>query len=120
MISTLKWPFLIAVFLLLYSCSTGTENKRSQDEIHIVFIGLDGWGGHDFEQSLFHMNHVDHYKNIGIYTDSKQTVRPSDSAPNWASMFMGCTPDIHGYTEWNTKVPTISYSFSVFNNIFPT
>ena len=33
---------------------------------------------------------------------------------------MGTTPDIHGYTNWDSKVPSEPYSFEVQNNIFPT
>ena len=88
-------------------------------DIHVAFIGLDGWGSYDLEQSLAHMPHVRAYAKDGIYTDNKKAVLPTISAPNWASMFMGAHPDVHGFVQ-NTKKPSISYTFDVKNNIFPT
>lgn len=88
-------------------------------DIHVVFIGLDGWGSYDLEQSFAHMPHVKTYAREGIYTDNKIAVLPTISAPNWASMFMGAHPDEHGFIQ-NTKKPSISYSFEVKNRIFPT
>lgn len=88
-------------------------------DIHVVFIGLDGWGSYDLEQSFAHMPHVKSYAREGIYTDNKIAVLPTISAPNWASMFMGAHPDKHGFIQ-NTKKPSISYLFDVKNRIFPT
>ncbi len=88
-------------------------------DIHVAFIGLDGWGSYDLEQSFAHMPCVKAYAKDGIYTDNKIAVRPTISAPNWASMFMGAHPDVHGFIQ-NTKKTSISYTFDVKNNIFPT
>jgi predicted AlkP superfamily phosphohydrolase/phosphomutase len=34
----------------------------------------------------------------GSYTLKMRSVLPSSSAVNWASMFMGAGPELHGYT----------------------
>ena len=38
----------------------------------------------------------------GCYTLENRSVLPSSSAVNWASMFMGAGPELHGYTEWGS------------------
>ena len=88
-------------------------------DIHVAFIGLDGWGSYELEKSFAHMPHVKAYAENGLYTDNKTAVLPTISAPNWASMFMGAHPDVHGFIN-NAKKPSISYTFDVKNNIFPT
>ena len=42
----------------------------------------------------------------GSYTLKKRSALPSSSAINWASMFMGAGPELHGYTEWGSKTRT--------------
>ena len=43
----------------------------------------------------------------GCYTLQKRTVLPSSSAVNWASMFMGAGPELHGYTQWGSRTPEL-------------
>lgn len=45
--------------------------------------------------------------DAGCYTLKKRSVLPSSSAVNWASMFMGAGPELHGYTEWGSKTPEL-------------
>ena len=45
---------------------------------------------------------------------------PSSSAINWASMFMGAGPELHGYTEWGSKTPELPSRVLNKNGIFPT
>jgi Uncharacterized proteins of the AP superfamily len=56
----------------------------------------------------------------GSYTLKKRSVLPSSSAVNWASMFMGAGPELHGYTEWNSSKPDLPSRVILKNNIFPT
>jgi len=56
----------------------------------------------------------------GCYTLTKRSVLPSSSAVNWASMFMGAGPELHGYTEWGSKTPELPSKVVKKNNIFPT
>jgi predicted AlkP superfamily pyrophosphatase or phosphodiesterase len=43
----------------------------------------------------------------GAWTLQARSVLPSSSAVNWASMVMGAGPEIHGYTEWDSKKPEL-------------
>ena len=56
----------------------------------------------------------------GSYTLKKRSVLPSSSAVNWASMFMGAGPEIHGYTEWGSKTPELPSRELNKHGIFPT
>ncbi|QQO08784.1 alkaline phosphatase [Breznakiella homolactica] len=68
---------------------------------HVFLIGLDGWGSYSFEKSDIPV--IRSSMAAGSYTLDALDVMPSITVPNWASMFMGATPDIHGY---KTNPPT--------------
>lgn len=119
---TNKFIFLVGYLILIaiLSCSNNDDPSIVEKETHLIFIGLDGWSGYDFEKTLSHMPHVNNYCMEGAYSDKKLAVLPTVSAPNWASIFMGTTPDIHDYKKWDSKGPSAPYTFEVKNNIFPT
>lgn len=50
----------------------------------------------------------------------KRSVLPSSSAVNWASMFMGAGPELHGYTEWGSRTPELPSRVLNEHGIFPT
>ena len=56
----------------------------------------------------------------GAYTLQKRSVLPSSSAVNWASMYMGAGPELHGYCEWGSQVPDLPSRVVNKNGIFPT
>ncbi len=85
---------------------------------HIVYIGLDGWGAYSVPKA--DMPNVRTLMSQGCYTLHKRTVTPSSSAPNWASMFMGAGPELHGYTTWGARTPELPSRIILKNNIFPT
>lgn len=58
--------------------------------------------------------------NDGSYTLTKRSVLPSSSAVNWASMFMGAGPELHGYTTWNSSTPDLPSKELSKDGIFPT
>ena len=90
---------LLATFALLFSFTFSCHAKGKDKAKHVVFIGLDGWGA---------------------YTLKKRSALPSSSAINWASMFMGAGPELHGYTEWGSKTPELPSRVLNKNGIFPT
>lgn len=107
----------ILLFLLIMSGAV-ICNARGQKAKHIVYIGLDGWGAYSMPKA--DMPTVKSMMESGCYTLEKRTVRPSSSAPNWASMFMGAGPELHGYTEWGSKKPDLPSRVILKHNIFPT
>lgn len=56
----------------------------------------------------------------GSYTLKKRSVLPSSSAVNWASMYMGAGPELHGYTEWGSQTPELPSRVLDEDGIFPT
>lgn len=85
---------------------------------HVVLIGLDGWGAYSIPQA--DMPTVRIMMKGGAYTLESRSVLPSSSACNWASMIMGASPEIHGFTTWGSKKPEIpSRELSPYG-LFPT
>lgn len=85
---------------------------------HVILIGLDGWGSYSLPKA--DMPHVKALMAEGCYTLHKRSVLPSSSAVNWASMFMGAGPELHGYTDWGSRTPELPSRVLNRNGIFPT
>lgn len=85
---------------------------------HVILIGLDGWGAYSVEKA--NIPHIKQLMQEGAYTLKKRTVLPSSSAVNWASMFMGAGPELHGYTEWGSQTPELPSREVNQHGIFPT
>lgn len=98
---------------MVFSCTNNDDSTFQIKETHLIFIGLDGLGGYNFDKTLSNMPNVRQYSKEGIYTDQKQAVSPTASGPNWASIFMGTTPEVHGYLKWDSKAPAEPYPFEV-------
>lgn len=109
---------------VLFACSPNTQqssNRKKELPEHVILIGLDGW-------SSYSMNHGADMPTVreimakGAVDLKSRSVLPSSSAVNWASMFMGAGPEIHGYTEWGSRTPElpsrIVNSDGRFPNIF--
>lgn len=103
---------LIAACFLAIPCSAKSKAK------HVVLIGLDGWGAYSVPKA--DIPHIKQLMAEGSYTLEKRSVLPSSSAVNWASMFMGAGPELHGYTEWGSKTPELPSRILNEHGIFPT
>lgn len=106
------------IFLLLLTVWLPREMAAKNKAKHVVYIGLDGWGSYSVAKA--NMPTVKKMMEEGCYTLQKRSVLPSSSAVNWASMFMGAGPELHGYTEWGSRVPELPSRVILKNNIFPT
>lgn len=95
------FTLFVWVFLGCWSCSNNDHEEISVK--HIFLIGFDGWSGHSVENAS--MPTLKKLMSEGAYTLKNRAVIPTSSAPNWASMFMGVGPEIHGYLQWGSKVP---------------
>lgn len=104
--------FLIAAFSFLLSGQAAEKAK------HVILIGLDGWGAYSVSKA--EIPNIRKMMNEGCYTLKKRSALPSSSAINWASMFMGAGPELHGYTQWGSKVPELPSREVTENGIFPT
>jgi predicted AlkP superfamily pyrophosphatase or phosphodiesterase len=91
------------------------ENK------HVFLIGLDGWGAYSFAKS--NMPTVEEIIAGGSHTLKALAVMPSITIPNWASMFMGAGPDVHGYNTnplGNDNPPVVDSPIIDRYGIFPS
>lgn len=104
---------IVCIFL-----ATNTTFAAKWKAKHVVFIGLDGWGAYSVEKA--DMPNVKKLMAEGAYTLKKRSVLPSSSAVNWASMFMGAGPELHGYTEWGSQKPELPSREISKYGIFPT
>jgi len=85
---------------------------------HIILIGVDGMGANYLHDAQIPV--MTSMMQAGAYTLHARCVSPSSSADNWASMFMGAGPELHGYTEWNSSKPEIPSRELDHYGIFPT
>ena len=110
---------IFAAAIALAGCKCDDMNTKPEPMAeHIVYIGLDGWGAYSLPEA--DMPTVKSLMDQGCWTLQKRTVLPSSSAPNWASMFMGAGPELHGYTTWGSKKPELPSRVILKNDIFPT
>ena len=86
---------------------------------HVLVIGIDGWGGYSVPRA-HDIPNISQLMQEGCYTLKKRSVLPSSSAVNWASMFNGSCPELHGYTTWNSSTPEIPSAELNQHGIFPT
>lgn len=106
------------VWMLALCLLAGTASAAKWKAKHVVLIGLDGWGAYSVEKA--EMPTVKNMMKNGAYTLEKRSVLPSSSAVNWASMFMGAGPELHGYTEWGSQTPELPSREVSHYDIFPT
>lgn len=104
----------LAFILLCANVSNAAKWKAK----HVVMIGLDGWGAYSVEKA--NMPNVKKLMADGSYTLKKRSVLPSSSAVNWASMYMGAGPELHGYTDWGSQTPDLPSRVVDEDGIFPT
>ena len=110
---------LCFLFMLLFAFTFTTKAQTTALAKHVVLIGLDGWASHDFDKAHDVPNLLSLINN-GSYTMHKRSVIPSSSGVNWATMFMGAGPEVHGHTTWNSKTPDVNPMSTNAHGIFPT
>lgn len=108
---------LLFVSFIGFSCINKKEFKEGSVK-HVILIGIDGWGAYSVPNA--DIPNIRFLMDNGSYTLKKRSVLPSSSAVNWASMYMGAGPELHGYCTWGSKVPDLPSRIVNENNIFPT
>lgn len=111
----MKRFFLFAIAMIAAVACAPKENAPKAE--HLFVIAFDGWGS-------YAMEHVDMPNTRalmaeGSYTLNKRTVLPSDSAPNWATMFMGAPNEFHGWSN-NGSGPDVEPVYVNENGNFPS
>lgn len=93
---------IIATGLLLAGFLAQAQIKGVK---HVILIGMDGFGAYSFPK--VDNPNMKQMMQDGAWTLQARSVLPSSSAVNWASMVMGAGPELHGYTEWDSKKPEL-------------
>jgi hypothetical protein len=114
-ISKLLLIAVAAMGLVNVSCS---KNPGIRGVEHVVVIGLDGFAGNTVEAA--EMPTLKAMMAEGAWTLQARSILPSSSACNWASMFMGVGPEMHGYNTWGSSKPDFPSIYLGQNGIFPT
>ena len=112
------WAVLLMAVVAFTSCSQAQKAEKKQIAEHVIYIGLDGWGSYSVDKA--DMPNTKALMAEGCWTLQKRAVLPSSSGVNWASMFMGACPELHGYTTWDSSKHEIPERVILKNNIFPT
>lgn len=103
----------LMAFAVVSCCSDSSERKAD----HVFVIAFDGWGSYCMDSVA--MPNVRALMEAGTYTFGKRAVLPSDSAPNWASMFAGAPNEFHGWSN-NGSGPNVDPIYLNENGVFPT
>jgi predicted AlkP superfamily pyrophosphatase or phosphodiesterase len=117
-----KFFFLLLLSCLIFSCidkSNTNENVKQPLAKHVILIGSDGFGAYAFNEKA----KIPNLRNMmekGSYSLKARAVLPSSSAVNWASMIMGSSPELHGYTEWGSKTPEIPSRIIDVDSMYPS
>ncbi|RNC63378.1 alkaline phosphatase [Proteiniphilum sp. X52] len=108
----------ITAFFALFSFSANAFSKNRNLPKHVILIGYDGLSSDCIREGA-DMPSLQKMMREGSYTLERRSVLPSVSACNWASMFMGASPELHGYTEWGSRVPELPSRVVNDDNRFP-
>ncbi len=93
---------LIVLMLLTAAFSLGCASNKVES---VILIGADGFSSAIIRDNPGAFPNIEALMARGTSSLEARSVLPSSSAINWATMLMGATPTMHGYTEWNTTVP---------------
>ena len=113
----MKNVFLLAVLMIATMSCTSEEGEKGWKAEHVVFVAFDGWGSYCMDS--VNMPNTRALMAEGCYTMKKRTVLPSDSSPNWASMFSGAPTELNGWSN-NGEGPDVSPVYLTENGTFPT
>lgn len=112
-----KLHLLLLIFLATFFASCTADKPQWKAE-HVIWIGLDGWTARSLQNA--DMPTVKKLMQEGSYTLKKRSALPSSSAINWATMFMGSGPELHGFTEWGSQTPELEPREVTHYGLYPS
>ena len=108
------WMLPLMAMFVLGGCSA---DKGVSGVKHVVMMGLDGLAGNTVEAA--EMPTLKLLMAEGAWTLQARSILPSSSACNWASMYMGVGPEMHGYNTWGSRKPDFPSIELCENGIMP-
>lgn len=121
--SGIKIILLLTLSIVFNSCvkyKNTSVKKNRQFAKHIILIGSDGFGAYAIKNNKANIPNIRKMMAGGSYSMDARCVLPSSSAVNWASMIMGSGPELHGFTEWGSKVPELPSAKTGKGGLYPT
>lgn len=115
---TLVLVFLVFLFSIMVGCNKNNNPQMKNPPKHVILIGFDGMSANSLKNGVAMPNYRSMMKK-GSYTLKTRSVLPSSSAANWASMFMGASPELHGFNTWGSQKPDFDSRELTENNLFP-
>lgn len=111
---------LLAILGCFTACSNATNQEFTKKNLpkHVIMIGFDGFSAYSLNNGA-EMPTLRKLMAEGSFTVQNRSVLPSSSAVNWASMFMGAGPELHGYTQWGSRTPELPSRVVNADNRFP-
>ena len=86
------------------SASCGRSDRGGVHGVkHVVVVGFDGLAGNVLDK--LDMPTLQTMVDGGAWTAEARSILPSSSACNWASMYMGVGPEMHGFNTWGSRKP---------------
>lgn len=114
-----KTIIFAAIAFMCYSCCNTNEPYMFKDAPkHVILVGFDGMSGNAIRNGA-NMPNLRKLMAEGAYTTECRSILPSSSACNWASMFMGAGPELHGYNTWGSQKPDLPSRVVTETGIFP-
>lgn len=119
-----KWNLVFSLTLavlfltLLSGCGKSKYPQMKNPPKHVILIGFDGMSANSLKNGVDMPTYRSMMKE-GSYTLKNRSVLPSSSAPNWASIFMGAPPELHGFNTWGSEKPDFPSRELTENNLFP-
>lgn len=92
------FSLILGLFVSEVSAAGPRLKKRPK---HVVLVAFDGLSAVAIRNHP--MPNFNRLMKEGASTLNNRSILPSSSAPNWASMFTGVGPELHGYTTWEAK-----------------
>jgi len=106
------------VFLPVLSCATSALPSRETafnsnfiPALHLVFIGFDGWGTSYINKA--NMPTIKRMITNGTICSEVRSVMPSNSWPNWTTLFMGAPPDKRAGENFSSIFSLVKESVSI-------
>ena len=111
--------FFVALSAFALSASCGRSDRGGVHGVkHVVVVGFDGLAGNVLDK--LDMPTLQTMVDGGAWTAEARSILPSSSACNWASMYMGVGPEMHGFNTWGSRKPDFPSVELGKNGIFPT
>ena len=86
------------------ACAVLCSGPRGGVTKHVVLVGVDGFGARYVPWNV--MPNLSALRDGGVYGVGRNSF-PTSSGINWATAMFGTVVEIHGYRNWNSRLPDV-------------